>query len=713
MQLARYEVGGWPDRQAELRVARTAGDLADLGHWLGERHDRLLGIDCETNALDPYEPGFRLRLVQVADLDEAWVVPVWSPDGYYSCGAVLSRMIRDHPRWVAWFAENELRFLTRDPSMVDPVRLGEVEPHVADGQPLLALYDPRTVTTHSKKDRIDPRIPLPQGLKPTVTRLLTPALEDAEVALYRRFHELAPVGHRTSRKMVAWGFGNVPLDDPAYLLYAALDPLCTARLAHLLAGELARRGRWGRARAALAEQWVVDQATLAGLEVDAPYARWLDGRLAARQAELGAELVKDGVPPSGQGPSVAAAFRALGVAGRATAEGGESYDAERLQGVLLTAQQWLDDYRVREEAGGIPAGDPPRTDPVPPELIEAKAHVERVYRLASTVVEARKATKYRGTWVAPMLWTVDNADGAMHCSMRAVGTVTTRMTCRKTPTAGPMHSAPKRATTLLRAAVRARRGRLLVTADFRQAEPFVMAALSGDEEYLADLERGDVNSVTAALVYGGAYDPAEGKAAGTASYGMRQRAKFAFLAACYGASPRKVALLLGLPEERGAEVRAGWRERWPRLWAYADEQNWRRWVDLDSGAVVPLWDRVWVDESGELRQRTWPDGGLRSSRLGLNAATQGTQADLLKLSVHRLNHQGWAWALRFFMHDELVGEVPAPLAEPFRAALEAAMTVTYRGVVIGCDAEVAGRTWAAQPEEFDPAGLPPADDEEE
>jgi len=685
-----YQVGGWPRPGCRLRVARTNEDLADLGHWLGERHDQLLGIDCETNALDPYQPGFRLRLVQVADLDEAWVVPIWSADGLYSCGAVVSHFIREHPRWVAWFAENELRFLTRDPSMRDPVRLGEVEPHIADGQPLLALYEPRTVTTHSKKDRIDQRIPLPQGLKPTVTRLLTPTLETAEVAMYARFHELAPVGHRTSKKMVTWGFGNVPIDDPAYLLYAALDPLCTTRLTHLLSGELTRRGQGGRARAALTEQWVVDQATLAGMEVDAPYARWLDARLADRQAELGTVLTADDVPPSGQGPRVSAAFRALGVPGRLTREGTESYDAERLAEISDQAERALND----------------------PTENTWRDVVERAYRLASNVGEARKATKYRGTWVAPMVWTTEHADGAMHPSMRAIGTVTTRMTCRKTPTSGPMHSAPKRATTLLRAAVRARRGRVLVTADYRQAEPFVMAALSGDETYLADLEQGDINSVTAALVYGDAYDPAQGKTADTAHYTMRQAAKFAILAAFYGAAPRKVATLLGRPEEEGARILGGWRGRWPRLWAYADEQNARRWVALDSGAVVPLWDRVWVDEAGEMRQRTWPDGNVKNSRLGLNAATQGTQADLLKLSVHRLNHQRWAWALRFFMHDELVGEVPAPMGEKFRSVLEAAMTVTYRGVVIRCEAEIVGRTWAAQPGEFDPAELPPTDEEE-
>jgi DNA polymerase-1 len=688
-----YRVGGWPREDCRLRVARADADLADLGHWLNDRRERLLGIDCETNALDPYQPGFRTRSVQVADVDEAWVVPVWQPDGR-SWGPALAEMIRGHPQFVAWFAENELRFLTRDPSMEGAVRLGEVQPHVADGQPLLALYDPRTVTTHSKKDGIDKRIPRPQGLKATTTRLLTPALEAAEEALHARFRELAPVGHRAGKqRQLAWGFANVALDDPAFLLYAALDPLCTLRLVGLMLAELDRRGQGGRARAAWAEQWVVDQVTLAGLEVDAGYARWLDEHFAARQAELADSLDDHGVGASGQGPAVAAAFHALGVPGRQQRDGSESYDAERLQAVLATADNWL-----------TATSNPP---------FDQHEHVWRVRALASDVLEARKTTKYRSTWVAPMLWTCAHADGAMHGSMRAIGTVTTRMTYRKTSTAGPVHSAPHRATNLIRAAVRARRGRVLVGCDFSTAEPLCMAALSGDEAYLADLESGDINSVTAGLVYGAAYDPAQGKDAATPHYAMRQRAKFGFLSACYGAGPAKVATLLGLPEEEGARIRADWRGRWPRLWAYADECNARRWIATDTGLVVPLWDRVWVDEDGELRQRTWPDGNPRASRLGLNAATQTTQAELLKLSVHRLNHAGWTWALRFFMHDEILGEVPEPMAEVFRAALQAAMTVTYRGVTIRGQAEVLGRTWAARPDEFDPAALPLPDDDQE
>jgi hypothetical protein len=69
--------------------------------------------------------------------------------------------------------------------------------------------------------------------------------------------------------------------------------------------------------------------------------------------------------------------------------------------------------------------------------------------------------------------------------------------------------------------------------------------------------------------------------------------------------------------------------------------------------------------------------------------------------MHRLNAWGWAWAFRFALHDELMLEVPEWMAEDARQALEAAMTIEYRGVTVPCDAVIEGRTWLPQLEEFD------------
>lgn len=680
MQVTNVAAPGGP---ARVLAVESVQDAADWAGWVAERRDQVLGLDLETNALDPFDHRFRARTVQTADPREAWVVPVWSADGHHTLGAEISRVLRGHPTWLAWFSENDVRFAVRGlPG--EPIRLDDAAPHVLDGQPVLAIYDPRTVTSAKKRDRIDVRIPRPKGLKEVSARLLGPELAAAEAALLARFREIAPVGQRSKSALKTYGFAHADVTEGVFRTYAGLDPIAVVRLYWLMRAELLGRGQWPRAVAAMREQWQCDLQTLRGMRVDGPYARWLDGQLQAvvdERAEwlagavtddVGGEPVPIPIPPSGQGPAVGRAFGALGVASPIVRNGAESWDRHALA-----------------------------------EVIEDPATPEPARWLARAVLDVRRAGKFRAAYVRPMLDALGR-DGSVHCSLRGIGTVTTRASAARPA----LQQLPKR-DTRVRAAFRAERGRVFVTADFRQGEPFVMAALSGDLDYLRDLESGDVNSRIAALVYGDAYDPALGKVAGTPHYAMRQAAKFAWLAACYGAAARKVAALLGLPEETGAEILGRWHAAYPVLWEYARRQNWRTAVALDSGAVVPLWDRFRVDDAtGELVLRTWDDGRHRPSRLGLNAVTQGTQADLLRSAKAELRRRGLAWALRFDVHDELVLVVPEPMAGWARGVLEACMTVTYRGVTVRCDAEVVGRTWTAQPSDFDPAELAAVDEED-
>lgn len=691
MRTARYRVGGYPTPECDINIVEDASDLRKLDQWLQERRGEYLGLDSETNARDPFEPGFVCRATQMADTNTTWVVPIWDKTGRITCGNVVSDFIRRHPRWVAHYAEADERFTSRGlPGQ--PVRWNDQEPHFSDTQTVLAMYDPRTVTTFNKKDRIHPAIPRRKGLKETTSRLLTPTLAAAEADLHARFRELARAtpgvrGNMAEADLRAWGFANIPIDDPAFELYAALDPLCTIRLWHLMRDQLTADGKWPRALAALREQWMVDKATYRGMQVDAPYARWLDGQLAEVIEANAAHLAEYGIPPSAQGPSVGNAFAGLGVQSpKIDRDGKQSWDKEALKALLDKAEAIFHDPQYA--VVGVPEV------------------VWKARNLAEAVSAVRKAGKTRSNWVAPMLWTIDHADGAMHSSARAIGTVTTRMTYQKSATAGPLHSAPKH-DTWIRAAVRAERGCVIVSADFSQAEPFVMAALSGDPDYLRDLLAGDINSTLATMVYGGAYHVADGKTPGTPDYKMRQACKFAWLTWCYGATEGKVDSLLGTH----TGVVAKWRARYPVFAAYQEELNQQSVIELDSGHRVPLWDRFWVDDSGALQLRTDYNGRPKSSRLGLNAKTQGTQADILKLSMHRLNRWGWDWALRFFMHDELVACVPEWMADAFLKVLEEAMTVTYRGVTIRCEATIEGRTWQPQPKEFSVSDLPEVDDE--
>lgn len=640
-----------PEPGTTIRTVETTAELPALAAWMAERSGEILGIDCETNGQDPFSPWFVLRTAQIADLWDSWVVDATRVD----LGR-LAALIRQHPAFVAHYAEADIRFLVR--GCPGAVRLEQDTPHIADTQTLLAWYDPRTVTS---KDDAYGKIPLPKGLKPTVARLRVGSLlPAAEEAMHARFSELAPKGMRRDDDVKRHGFATIPFDDPTYLLYAGLDSIETIRIYHLMSAEVRRRGQWSRpgdpawgCSGDLSLQWHIDRATLRGLEVDGPYAAWLDAELQRVVDERAPALASIGIGPSGMGGAVGAAFTALGAVSPKTSHktGAPSWDKDVLKALA----------KQPDEVG----------------------------RLAQLVIAVRKAGKFRSTYIAPMLDSLPR-DGRIHCSMRAVGTITSRQSAMRPP----VQQLPKK-DTRVRAAIKAPAGYVLVSCDLSQGEPRTMAALSGDRNLLADILAGDLNSTIAIATFGDLYDPAFGQDADTIHYLMRQSSKAGFLAWCYGAADNTVADTIGVPREQGPTITGRWTRRYPDLARYRNDRNAGRYVELESGWIAPLWDRAFMTEDGQIRDRGKP------SRKGLNYATQGNQRMLLARAVHKLVEWGWSWALAMLVHDEILFCVPDFMAHAAKTALEAAMTSVFHGVPIDCHAEILGTTWAKQPAEFD------------
>lgn len=634
-----------PDTVRLLTVESDA-DLLDFAWWLEQRRGHVLGIDCESNGRDQFSPRYRLRAVQVSDGFESWVIDV-SRVSLRNLATLIAR----HPLFVAHYSEADIRFLVR--GLPGSVRVTDYAvPHIIDTQVVLAWFDPRTVT--SQDDAYDPRLPMPRGLKPTVERLCPgQLLTAAEEAMHAEFARLAPTGMRKGADIRRYGFATIPFADDRYVVYAGLDPLYTVRLYRLMLAAIRSRGQLTGLTDDLRLQWVCDLMTLRGIGVDGPYAGWLDGQLqqVVDTAEPG--LTYFGIGRSGMGAAVGQAFERLGVV---------SPKSSRKTG----APSW--DKAV---------------------LTELTAEPGVVGDLAKTVVTVRKAGKFRATYVAPMLDSLEG-DGRVHCSFRACGTITSRNSAMRPP----VQQLPKK-DTRVRAAIRAADGYVLVGCDLSQGEPRTMAALSGDRNLLADILAGDLNSAIAAAAFGSAYDPAHGQDAGTIHYLMRNGAKAGFLAWCYGAGDNKVADTIGIDRARGPEVTAGWRARYSDLARYQALVNAGRYVVLENGWVAPLWDRVFMTEDGQIRDKGKP------SRKGLNYATQGNQRQLLARAVHKLVAWGWGWALAMLVHDEILLEVPAWMAQQAKTALENAMTSVFHGVPIDCHADVLGTTWAQQPDEFD------------
>lgn len=646
----------------DIRVCSIATDpeLLQLGEWLGKHRDEVLGIDCETNGRDPFDLLFQLRAVQISDGSVSFVIDVSKIDIRY-----LAHLIHRHRWWVAHYAENEVRFLSR--GLPRSVRLDEDTPHIVDSQTALAWYDPRTVTS---QDDAYGKIPLEKGLKPTSTRELgTDVLERAETARDAAAAAMAPKGCRKKNDQLAHWFATVPFDDPVYQVYAGLDAIMCKRLWDKTTVAIRARGQWSGCALDLALQWHIDRATCRGLLIDGPYAKWLDAQLDAVITVRAPHLHRHGIAISGMGPSVGAAFERMHVVSSKMTKGKNPQPSwDRFV---------LADLAKRDDEVGV---------------------------LARTITEVRKARKFRSTYIEPMLRALE-FDGWMRCSMRAVGTITSRQSAMRPP----VQQLPKR-DTRVRAAICAPPGWVLVSCDFSQGEPRTMAGLSGDRNLLADILSGDLNSAIAAAVFGALYDPAQGHDAGTVHYLMRQGGKRAFLAWCYGAAPKKVLESLtqdfdwdawnyaaqgGLDLMSGDAIVARWMRRYPDLTRHRNDMNARRAIVLENGWVAPLWDRAFLREDGRI---AW---GARHSRKGLNYATQGNQRQLLAKAVYEVVRRGWGWALSMLVHDEILLCVPEWMAPQAMTDLQASMTMDFHGVPIEAEAKICGRTWTKQPEEFD------------
>lgn len=631
--------------------------------WFHVRRGLTLGLDSETNAVDPWAKGFELRLIQVSDGHSVWLMP--------PCDKARE-LIRTHHRFVAHFSESEVRFIGR--GLPGALRLGELDPHIIDFQVALAIVDPRTLLP--RKDGVDTRMIHDKGLKATYEREVSPCLREAEQDMHRWFKEHAPVGHRTQEKSITWGFANVPLTEPTYLTYSAMDAVAVKVLhdeylkrlqAPSMANELAE---WERE---ISFQWDDDNMTYRGNPVDPPYVRWLASQL-DEVVRDNAEFLKPwGIKQSGMGQAVGKAFAEMG---QPPVKWTEAREATADKPAKPAAPSWDKDALAILEKGDNAAA---RT-------------------MARALLDIRRAGKFRVTYVQPMIDALDR-DCRIHCSFRSIGTVTHRNSAAKPP----LQQQPKK-DQRVRAAFGGVPGWVWVTCDLEQGEPRGMAGLSGDPGMVAAIHTGDVNNAIAIDTNGAAFVPAEGKTAGTPSYLMRQLAKVGMLSICYGVGLKKLASQFGITVAQAAEFRASLHANYSTMFARAARMNEQDTVRLPSGRQIILWDRKMVLPGGEIITSAKP------SRKALNYETQGWQADYLKACWMRLRPK-WNWALAFFLHDEIALFVPESMAAEAAADLKREMTRPIgNGVMMTADAEIVGPTWLPQPSTFDRTELESLDE---
>jgi len=192
-------------------------------------------------------------------------------------------------------------------------------------------------------------------------------------------------------------------------------------------------------------------------------------------------------------------------------------------------------------------------------------------------------------------------------------------------------------------------GSVIASADYSQIELRIMAHISDDPALLKAFHDGlDVHKATAAEVFGLTPDAVSSE--------QRRYAKVINFGLIYGMSAFGLAKALGIDNTAAKNYIERYFQRFAGVKRYMDDT--RAQAKAQGYVETVFGRRLYLPEINS------PNGPRRggAERAAINAPMQGTAADLIKLSMVKvqqvLDQEGRATRMIMQVHDELVFEVP-------------------------------------------------------
>ena len=272
------------------------------------------------------------------------------------------------------------------------------------------------------------------------------------------------------------------------------------------------------------------------------------------------------------------------------------------------------------------------------------------------ILEYRRLTKLKSTYVDGLLAVVDTKDNRIHTHFQQMVTATGRLSS----TDPNLQNIPVRTELgreLRRMFVAPDKDHVLIDADYSQIELRVLAHISQDEHMIEAFKHGqDIHAATAAKVY---HVPLE-----EVTPQMRSSCKAVNFGIVYGISDFSLAQDIGVSRKEAAEFIKTYLDSYPGIENYMTNI---KQTAREQGYVTTLFGR----------RRAVPDidsknFNVRSAaeRIAMNTPIQGTAADIIKIAMvrvrDRLKREGLESRLILQVHDELILE--APLREKDAAA---------------------------------------------
>ena len=274
----------------------------------------------------------------------------------------------------------------------------------------------------------------------------------------------------------------------------------------------------------------------------------------------------------------------------------------------------------------------------------------------------------------------------MHAEFVQTGTTTGRMASQNPNLQNiPLHSPKGQA---IRHAFVAPKGFTLVALDYSQIELRLAAILSGDEKLCAIFKSGrDVHQEVAASVFGVAHEKVDAE--------MRRRAKVINFGILYGMGVTSLQQSLATSRKEAQEFYNQYFATFPQLAAYVDKIKASA---ARLGYTTTLFGRRRYFEG---IKSPIPYVRAAAERMAINAPLQGTQADIIKLAMLRidrfLEESARAGHLLLQVHDELLFEIEkdraASVAPRIKEIMESVVPESERrGIPLSVEGKI-GENW--------------------
>ena len=280
------------------------------------------------------------------------------------------------------------------------------------------------------------------------------------------------------------------------------------------------------------------------------------------------------------------------------------------------------------------------------------------YPLPAKLLEHRGLAKLKGTYTDKLAQLALPRTGRVHTHYAQAVAVTGRLSSNDPNLQNiPIRTAEGRR---VREAFVAPAGSVIASADYSQIELRIMAHISGDAALLRAFHDGlDVHRATAAEVFGVALDQVSSE--------QRRYAKVINFGLIYGMSAFGLARNLGIDNTAAKNYIARYFERYPGVKDYMEST---RALARQQGYVETVFGRR-LQLAGIQNAKGAALAGLE--RAAINAPMQGTAADLIKMSMvkvqQEIDAQHKATTMIMQVHDELVFEVPLAEVEWLRTEI--------------------------------------------